>query len=154
MNAELNGALGYLTKCESNIDNAFENEETLRPQKENFWRWRLKMAEKIASKIDAERFGVKNFYVFGSTKNASAGPCSDIDILIHHKSTPEQLEQLKLWLEGWSLCLDEMNYLRTGYHSDGLLDIQFITDDDIAGKTSFACMIDAVTNRAKKIPLK
>ncbi|MFH2036128.1 MAG: nucleotidyltransferase domain-containing protein, partial [Candidatus Zixiibacteriota bacterium] len=154
MNAKLNEALGYLTKVEPDSDKIFDSEEVLKPQKEDYWRWRLKMVERIASKLDAERFGVKNFYIFGSTKNASAGPCSDIDLLIHHDSTPEQLHQLKLWLEGWSLCLDEMNYLRTGFQSDGLLDVQFITDEDISQKTSFAAMIDAITDRARQIPLK
>ena len=50
------------------------------------------MAEKIASEIDQERFGVKGFYVFGSTKNATAGPKSDIDILVRFKSTISLLQ--------------------------------------------------------------
>ena len=44
----------------------------------------------------------------------------------------EQRRALELWLEGWSLCLAEMNFLRTGYRSQGLLDVHFVTDDDIA----------------------
>ena len=41
------------------------------------------MAERIAADLDAERFGVEALYVFGSVKNATAGPGSDIDLLIH-----------------------------------------------------------------------
>ena len=37
-----------------------------------------------------------------------------------------------MWLEGWSLCLSEMNYLRTGYKTEGLLDVKIVTDADFA----------------------
>ena len=43
---------------------------------EYYWRWRQGMAEQIASQLDAERFGVKGLYLFGSTKNGTAGPGS------------------------------------------------------------------------------
>jgi hypothetical protein len=97
---------------------------------------------------------VTGFYVFGSTKNASAGPGSDIDLLIHFRGTPDQHAQLLHWLEGWSLCLDEMNYMRTGYRSDGLLDIHVVTDEDIANKTSYAAKIGAITDAARAISMK
>jgi len=41
-------------------------------------------------------------------------------------------QALELWLDGWSRCLAEMNYLRTGYFSEGLLDVHLVTDDEIA----------------------
>ena len=74
----------------------------------------------------------RRFYVFGSTKNATAGPGSDIDLLVHFRGPQQQREELALWLDGWSLCLAEMNYLRTGYRTDGLLDVHCVTDEDIA----------------------
>ena len=93
-------------------------------------------------------------YVFGSTKNATAGPGSDIDLLIHFQGNDQQKQQLILWLEGWSLCLSEINYSRTGYKSDGLIDYHLLTDEDIANKTSFAVKIDAATNAAWPLTLK
>ena len=84
---------------------------------EDHWHWRLRMAERMAGQLDGARFGVKALYVFGSTKNATAGPGSDIDLLIHFQGTEEQKQQLVLWLEGWSLCLAEINFSRTGYKS-------------------------------------
>jgi len=45
------------------------------------WRWRYRMAERIAARLDPRRFGVKGFYLIGSTKNATAGAASDIDLL-------------------------------------------------------------------------
>jgi len=116
--------------------------------------WRLRMAESIAGQLDGDRFGVKAMYVFGSTKNATAGPGSDIDLLIHFQGTEEKKRQLILWLEGWSLCLAEMNYSRTGYKSNGLLDYHLLTDEDIAKKTSYAVKIGAVTDAARQLPLK
>ena len=59
-----------------------------------------------------------------------------------------------LWLEGWSRCLSEINFLRTGYRSEGLLDVQFITDADIAARSSYAVKIDAITDPARKLPMK
>ena len=41
------------------------------------------MAETIVDQMDKKAFDVKAVYIFGSTKNANAGPESDIDLLIH-----------------------------------------------------------------------
>jgi hypothetical protein len=112
------------------------------------------MAEKIASLVDGNRFGVKAMYVFGSTKNATAGPGSDIDLLIHFRGSDEQLQEFILWLEGWSLCLAEINYSRTGHQADGLIDYHILTDDDIAKKSSYAVKIGAATDAARPLTLK
>ena len=112
------------------------------------------MAERMAVLLDPERFGVKAMYVFGSTKNATAGPGSDIDLLIHFQGNDEQKRELAIWLEGWSLCLAEINYSRTGYKSDGLVDYHLLTDEDIANKTSYAVKIGAITDAARLLPLK
>jgi hypothetical protein len=120
---------------------------------EAHWRWRLRMVEQIASDLDPDRFGVKSLYIFGSVKNASAGPSSDIALLIHDKGEGPQREKLALWLDGWSLSLAEMNYLRTGYKSEGLLDVHYVTDTDIEKQTSFAAKIDAVTDAARLLTI-
>ncbi len=103
--------------------------------------------------MDAQRFGVKAFYIFGSTKNATAGPESDIDILIHFNGTDTQRKDLMSWLEGWSLSLSEANYLRTGHKTDGLLDIHIVTDEDIQSRTSFATKIGAITDAPRSLPM-
>jgi predicted nucleotidyltransferase len=121
---------------------------------EDHWRWRLRMAERIAAEMDPARFAVKGIYVFGSTKNATAGPASDIDLLVHVDSCEETRKDLELWLEGWSRCLSEMNFLRTGYKTDGLLDVHFVTDEDIERHTSYASKIGAVTDPARPLALR
>ena len=58
-----------------------------------------------------------------------------------------------LWLEGWSRCLAEMNFLRTGFRSEGLLEVHLITDKDIAERSTYAVKIDAVTDPARRLPM-
>ena len=59
-----------------------------------------------------------------------------------------------IWLEGWSLCLDEMYFLRTGLRSGGLLDVHLLTDEDIAARSSYAVEIGNVTNAAWQLPIR
>ena len=159
MNADLNKAIAYLTSPNSSkIDFSIREVPYTSPSskiiQEEFWRWRYHMAETIASKLSASRFGVKAFYLFGSTKNGSAGPSSDIDILLHFIGNDGQKNYLQNWLEGWSLTLSENNFIKTGYKTEGILDIHFITDKDIENKTSFALKINAVTDAAHKLKMK
>ncbi len=154
MNAELGEAVALLASRESGEERIDAQPADNDRPSDHLWVWRLRMAERIASQLDPERFGVAGFYVFGSTKNATAGLGSDIDIIVHFRGTERQREELALWLDGWSLCLDEMNYLQTGYRTGGLLDVHFVTDDDIARKTSFAVKIGAVTDAARPLPMK
>jgi Nucleotidyltransferase domain. len=120
---------------------------------EDHWRWRLRMAQRIAADLAPGRFGVQGLYVFGSTKNASAGPGSDVDLIVHFRGTEVERRELELWLEGWSLCLAEMNFLRSGYRSEGLLDVHIVTDEDIERQTSFAAKIGAITDAARPLRL-
>jgi predicted nucleotidyltransferase len=154
MNADLNEAVGVLMEPEKEqiTEDIYSDDYDLPAEK--YWLWRLRMAEHIASELDPDRFGVAGFYIFGSTKNATAGLNSDIDLLVHFRGNENQLRDLKSWLEGWSLCLDEINYLRTGYRVGGLLDVHIVTDEDIRNKTSYAVKIGAVTDPAREIPLR
>lgn len=115
------------------------------------WKWRYEFVNIIAEKMDMERFGAKALYIIGSVKNAKAGPASDIDLIVHVKGDTMLERELKAWFEGWSLCLSEMNLLKTGYKTDGLIDLHIVTDEDIKNNSSFATMIGAITDGAKLI---
>lgn len=117
------------------------------------WRWRLTSVERLAAQLDPGRFGVKAMYLFGSTKNATAGPQSDIDLLVHFDGDAAQRKELLAWLEGWSLCLAEVNYLRTGYATERLLDVHLVTDEDITNRTSFAVKIGASNDAPRPLKL-
>jgi hypothetical protein len=151
MNADLDEAVGLLSQPKSTGDIREEKEEYLEQPSEEYWRWRLYMAERIAAKLNPSIFPVKALYIFGSTKNAMAGPGSDIDLLVHFDGSEKQKRELLAWLHGWSFCLSELNFLRTGYKTDGLLDIHIVTDEDILKKTSYAVKIGAVTDAARPL---
>jgi predicted nucleotidyltransferase len=122
-------------------------------QKDVHWQWRLRNVEKLAAQLDPARFGVKGLYLFGSVKNAHAGPASDIDVLVHFGGTDTQRSDLLSWLEGWSLALSQINFLRTGFKTSGLLDVHLITDEDIAKRDCFALKIGAVSDPARPLTM-
>ncbi len=154
MNADQEQGVGFLASVSAPIlEAATDRRREPEAPQEAHWRWRLRMAERIAAQVDPARFGIKGLYVFGSTKNATAGPGSDIDILVHFGGTETQLCELKTWFEGWSLCLSEMNFLRTGLKTEGLLDLHVVTDEDIARQTSYAVKIGAVTDAARPLAM-
>ena len=111
------------------------------------------MAEKLAASIDPEMLGVKGVYLFGSTKNATAGPCSDIDLIVHISGSGGPEKTLMAYLNGWDLCLSEMNYIRTGLKTRGVLDVHIVTDEDIKNRNSYASKIGAVTDPARPLDL-
>ncbi len=153
MNGDLDEAMAFLTPPDESAEVPQATEKMIEPAYQQFWRWRMRMAERIAAHVDAERFGVAAMYVFGSTETGSAGPGSDVDLLVHFRGSEQQRVELERWLDGWSRALAEMNFLRTGYEAESLLDVHFVTDEDIARKSSFAAKIGAVTNPAKKLRL-
>lgn len=151
LNSELDEALAYLTLSSGKTEGKTFSSMQESAKSDFHWKWRMRMVEKIASVIDTKRFGIKGLYVFGSTKNGSAGPGSDIDLLVHFEGNEDQKKDLLLWLEAWGIALAEMNYQRTGYKSSNLLDVHIVTDKDIEEKNSYALKIGAVTDAAKKL---
>ncbi len=154
LNADLGEAIAYFSETKTAAGAEQFKPRPAEPQPDDFWRWRMHMAEHIAARIEPSHFGVKAAYVIGSTVNATAGPCSDLDLLLHFNGSEEQYGNLRLWLEGWSQALDEMNFLKTGYRTGGLLDVHIITDEDIASRSSFAVKINAVTDPARPLAMK
>jgi len=155
MNGDAEQAVGFLGGPDSAAaDAAAADPAPRREAVEDHSRWRLAMAQRIAEQLVPERYGVRALYVVGSTKNANAGPDSDIDLLVHvaDGASPERRE-LELWLDGWSRALAEFNFLRTGVRREGLLDVAFVDDDDVARGRGLASRIDAVTDPARALPL-
>ena len=154
MNAEIDQAVAFLAPPQKETEQAGAGSVIAGRPADEHWRWRYRMAQRIAEQLDPRKFGVKAFYLIGSTKNGTAGPRSDIDVLLHFDGTEDQRSDLMLWLDGWSHCLAEVNYLRTGHRCDGLLDANLITDSDIAERSSYAVKIGAVTDPARELPMK
>jgi hypothetical protein len=148
MNADLEQAIGYLDDPSVALPEVIDVPQPVQ-RNEGHWEWRQRMTERLSVDLDMTMYGVKALYLFGSTKNGTAGPSSDIDLLVHIDSTPQQFACLESWLRGWGMSLAEMNFLRTGYKTDNLLDAHFVTDEDIEQRSSFAVKIDAVTDAAR-----
>jgi pyruvate,water dikinase len=155
MNADKEQALGRLTQPSNvvELEARRAQEHVYREVSDVHWRWRLQVAESIAEHIDIKRFGIQGIYIFGSVNNATAGPESDIDLLIHFQGSAAQREDLLLWLDGWNASLTEMNYLRTGHRVSGLLDIHLVTDEEVSKRTGFASRIGAISNAARPLAL-
>jgi predicted nucleotidyltransferase len=152
MNSELDEAIAYLAEPDEERSREPRKRPGAQPARsEVYWRWRMRIAEQIAAEIDPDRFGVRAVYLIGSTKNATAGPSSDIDLVVHTDSDASKRAALEAWLEGWSRCLAELNYQRTGYRTGPLLDVHMVTDEDVDRRTSYAAKIGAVTDPALEL---
>jgi pyruvate,water dikinase len=116
--------------------------------------WRKRMAESIALKLQPDRFGVKNIYLFGTVFNETAGPNSDIDLLVHFEGTKEQKRELDIWFEGWNHCLSQLNYNRSGYLLEDFLDITFLTDDDLQNQQYYKDIMNPENHASKKLKMK
>ncbi len=121
------------------------------PSREEHWKWRQRMAEEMAASMDTIEYGVKGVYLFGSSKNATAGPGSDIDLIIHVNGDPGGKSLLNAFLRGWDSALRTANLRRTGIRMDSILDVHLITDDDIRKRTSYAVKIGAVSDPARPL---
>jgi len=143
---QLNKTMEHLeTKAPTQNEN-----ELLKNTSDEHWKWRLRMAEKIADKTDFKHFGVKAMYIIGSAKEATAGPASDIDLLVHFVGNHQQKSSFKAFIDGWSFALEDMNKQKTGHSMDnGIIDLHLVTDEDIKKQTSYAVMIDNVHNSAR-----
>lgn len=150
LNAALNKAICYLTEkpfarlnieypSNRNISDFLCNADP---------NWRKFMAFEISRQMDFKMFGVNAVFLIGSAKNNNAGIGSDIDLMIHFTGSELQKKELDLWLEGWGRCLSVINYLKTGYKINGILDVHYISDASIKDKDSFAIKIGAVTDAA------
>ncbi|MEJ2543297.1 MAG: PEP/pyruvate-binding domain-containing protein [Calditrichaceae bacterium] len=154
MNAEIDRAVGIISPPGG--QNFMDDLSELSPQLclEEHWIWRMRMAEKIALQVDSKKYGVKGMYIMGSTKNSTAQAGSDIDLIVLIDGTPKQKRELSIWLEGWSLCLDEINYMRTGIKASGLLDITFISNREIEKEEDILKKIELIGNEGiKKLTL-
>lgn len=149
---KLKHTLSFIKSENKKIDD--KSNVLLSSTSDEHWKWRLKMSKLIASHLTKEEFGVEALYVIGSTNEAIAGPASDIDLLVHFTGNDNQKQKLLSWMEGWSLCLTEMNYDKTGYRiKEGLIDLHIVTNEDINMKSSYAVMINSVHNPAKRLRL-
>jgi hypothetical protein len=154
MNADLDEAVAHLSEPGTAGFDGQHSIERRRPrQPQDHWHWRQQMAERLAAGLWPGRLGVQALYLLGSTRNASAGPLSDIDLLVHFRGSEAERAQMERWFEGWSLALAEMNFQRTGHRHRWLIDLHVVGDEDLAAGTGWAARIGAINDAARGLTL-
>jgi predicted nucleotidyltransferase len=147
----LRHTLGYLKAQKQEPGSTDDLKDFLPSASDEHWKWRMKMAQHIADAIAMQKYAIRGVYVIGSTKNATAGPSSDIDLIVHHQSEGHLLDEFIAWIDGWGQALSVINFARTGYSCGSLIDLHLVTDTDIAHKSSYAAMIGRLENGAKQL---
>ncbi len=155
MNGELDEAAAILTVPSGKANHKPIRKPQIRipREAENHWRWRMEMAERIAASLSAGEMGLMDIFLIGNVQNGTAGLDSDIDLLVVFSGEEKERRELLRWFEGWSLCLDEINYLKNGVRRGGLLDIHWIDAGDIKGSLEKA-VSKAAGGQAKRLKLK
>lgn len=112
------------------------------------WKWRMRMALKIAEKLNLVKFGIISIYLIGSVKDATSGPGSSLELLVHFDGTEEQKKLLITWIEGWSLGLAEFNFELTGYQVENLIVIHIINDSDFQKSANYKSLMFSAERQA------
>ena len=123
-----------------------------RHEPRQFWRWRFRMAERMVRSLDAQGYGVTAVYLYGSVKNGTAGPGSDIDLLVVVTDDADR-PRLAAWFDGWNGALMDMNFSRSGVRVEPMLDVTYLTGAEVAAGEGLAARIGATTNAARALSL-
>lgn len=153
MNADRGLAAGFFAPPEAAVQAACPAGPAGVREDEDHSHWRRRMAERIAFHCGDPRWGVRGVYLIDAAEGREVDPAGPIEIIIHFLGNSRQRKDLETWLQGWSLSLAEVNYFRTGFHSDGLLDVHFLTDEKIRGERDVAVRLDAGPDVVRELPL-
>jgi len=153
MNADRGLAVGFFASPEAPVRTACDGGIGVPREDEDQARWRLRMAERIAFHCGGQPWGVRGIYYLDESDGRDIDPAGPIKLVIHFLGSGRQRKEIETWLNGWSLSLAEMNYFRTGFHSDGLLDVHYLTDEKIRGEKDVALRIKAPSDVVRELPL-
>jgi pyruvate,water dikinase len=153
MNADRDLAVGFFASPEAAVRTACGSGGAVSREDEDHFRWRLRMAERIAYHCGAQKWGVRGIYLVDTSDDEESDPAGPIKLVIHFLGSGRQRKELETWLQGWSLSLAEMNYFRTGFHAEGLLDVQYLTDEKIRGEKDVASRIKVASDSVRELPL-
>ncbi len=153
MNADRELAVGFFAPPEAAVRTACEGGAGLAREDEDSGRWRLRMAERIAYHCGGHAWGVRGAYFLDESEGGEIDPAGPIRLVIHFLGGGRQRKELETWLQGWSLSLAEVNYFRTGFHSEGLLDVHFLTDDKVRGEKDVAARLKVASDSVRELSL-
>jgi hypothetical protein len=153
MNADRELAVGLFASPDSAVRKSCETGLPAVREDEDHIRWRQRMAERIAFHCGTQPWGVRGVYFLDEIEAGEVSPDSPIKLIVHFLGNGRQRKELETWLQGWSLSMAEMNYFRTGFHSEGLLDVHYLTDEKIRGEKDVAARIKAPSDNVRELPL-
>jgi pyruvate,water dikinase len=153
MNADRELAVGFFAAPEAPVRTACETGAPVLREEEDQARWRQRMAERIAFHCGGQPWGIRGVYFLDESGGRDVDPAGPIKLIIHFLGGARQRKELETWLQGWSLSLAEMNYFRTGFHSDGLLDVHYLTDEKIRGEKDVAARLKVASDSVRELPL-
>lgn len=115
------------------------------------WRWRQRVAERMALLMDRDRFGVRDVFLYGSTEEGTAGPESDIDLLIAVEGDEARRHDLEVWLDGWSHCLSEVTYQMVGTPSAELIGARLMSPGQADAEVRAAALAGRPMRRLPRV---
>ncbi len=153
MNADRELAVGFFAPPEAAVRTACDGGAAGPREDEDAARWRQRMAERVAYHCGGQRWGVRGVYYLDESEGAEIDPSAPIRLVLHFLGGGRQRKEIETWLQGWSLSLAEMNYFRTGFHSEGLLDVHFLTDEKVRGERDVAARLKVPSDAVRELPL-
>jgi hypothetical protein len=153
MNADRELAVGFFASPESAVRTACGGGPPGPREDEDGARWRQRMAERVAYHCGGQRWGVRGVYHLDESEGGEIDPSAPIRLVLHFLGGGRQRKEIETWLQGWSLSLAEMNYFRTGFHSEGLLDVHFLTDEKVRGEKDVAARLKIASDAVRELPL-
>ncbi len=153
MNADRELAVGFFAPPEAAVRTACAGGPAGAREDEDGSRWRQRMAERVAYHCGGQRWGVRGVYYLDESEGAEIDPSAPIRLVLHFLGGGRQRKEIETWLQGWSLSLAEMNYFRTGFHSEGLLDVHFLTDEKVRGEKDVAARLKVASDAVRELPL-
>lgn len=150
MNADRELAMAFLTspgfeaRAQVSPAQAFRHEEDV-------FRWRLRLAERLARRCREQKWNVKAVYFIETAEDDAAVLNRPIRLALHFAGNARQRKELEAWLQGWSASLAEVNYLRTGLTTEGMLDCQLITDDRPLNENDVAAFLKVPSGAVRSL---
>jgi len=153
MNADRELAVGFFAPPEAAVRTACGGGSAVAREDEDGARWRLRMAERIAFHCGGPPWGVRGVFYLDDREGRDPDPGDPIRLVIHFTGGGRQRKEIETWLQGWSLSLAEMNYFRTGFHSEGLLDVHYLTDEKLRGEKDVAARLKVASDSVRELTL-
>jgi len=129
----------------------FENQEEgigVSEKESEEWEWREKAARKMAEGLPLANLKVTGLYLIGSVRERTAGPESDIDLVVHVNSQTS-IASINAYFFGWEHAL--LAFPPNGITLKRLIDVHVLTDNDLEKNLSFASMISGVNPQSTRL---